>query len=135
MSAIQFIFLFSMLGAAPTPTPLESPTVPPDAKQARMQGLHRLSAAELKQLVHGFLQRGTAGKDTENTRGSGAASQEIFSKPGFRRIDKTNDTYCYAPTATDDEESCFAIFRAADGDRYFGYDVDKGGTPRVWRSF
>jgi hypothetical protein len=126
MSAIQFIFLFSMLGAGPAPRSLEPPAAPEDFKQARLQGLHRLSAAELKQLANDFLTRGVATMGTEN----------FMAVP---RIDATNDTYCYAPTSTrktaQDEESCFAVFRTADGARYFGYDINERAYPRVWRSF
>jgi hypothetical protein len=101
MSVTQFVFLFSMLGPV-------QPDVPPDLKQAEMQGLHRLNAAELRQLS---------------------------SDSATRHIDRSNDTYCYTPSGkTQEGESCLAVFRAADGTRYFGYDIERGGHPRVWRA-
>jgi len=119
MSVTQFVFLFSMLGPAPA-------DVPADLRQAERQGLHRMNAAELKQFVPGSRKpQGTVETVTETALTDSAA----------RHIDRSNDTYCYTPSGkTHDGESCLAVFRAADGARYFGYDIERGGHPLVWRA-
>jgi hypothetical protein len=122
MSVVQFIFLFSILGEAPPP--IDASGLPQNLRQAETQGLHRLDAAELRQLAPILRQhRGMTGTGADTVAGGSPV----------RRID---NTYCYVPAGqtTSDGESCLAIFRAADGIRYVGYDIEAGSPPRVWRA-
>jgi hypothetical protein len=124
MTVTQFVFLFSMLGAsAPAPT-VDSPGAPSNLKRAEGQRLHRLNAAELKQFVPLVLERKTRG----------AIEQTAYNDSrGPQRIDEANNTYCDIFTRKrSGEESCFAVFRAANGAHYFGYDINRGGHPHVW---
>jgi hypothetical protein len=124
MSVIQFVFLVSMLESATVPPSavVIPPGTPLTLKQAERQGLHRLSTAELRQFVPGILERPAARR--QRAVSDGRASL---------RIDETTHTYCNIFTRKrNGEESCFAVFRAADGVRHFGYDIKRGGYPHIW---
>jgi hypothetical protein len=114
------------------------PTGPINLKAAESQGLHRLSAEELKALLPGTLD--TSGPTDTLTRifnpdGSfvrkGSTERDLTGK---WRIDETNNAYCTDIYLKKGRQNyCFAVFRATDGTYYFDYDLQSGFYTHVWR--
>jgi hypothetical protein len=102
--------------------------------EAEAQGLTRMSAQDLKGLIQGTIEYPGIKKSTVlvlNSDGSVIRNSDLTGK---WRIDEKNNSYCTVfAFEKGDAENCFAVCRAADGDHYFGHDIDAGYDVHVWR--
>jgi hypothetical protein len=141
MSKLRYILLpVLLLSAAPVLAagqffPKDHPL---DIHKAEQQGLHRLSAAELKAFIPGTMEaighRGGRGK-IRIYRPDGSFEAHAFKKrKGTWRIDEKNNTWCRTVVIKmQNQEKCFAVFRAPDGRHYFDYDTGDGFYAGAWR--
>jgi hypothetical protein len=111
---------------------------PPDLKKARAQGLQRLSAEDLKAFIPGTMEaighRGGRGKIRIYRPDGSFEVQGFQTRKGTWRIDETNNTWCRTVVRhMQDQENCYAVFRAPDGIHYFDYDVADTFYADVWR--
>jgi len=138
--AFRSVALFVMFIAATTQTfAAEFPTAPPKQKDAEAQGLHRMSTAELKEFLPGKMKTmGVEGKHKRTFNPDGSAYRTGIGdkeSTGTWRFDENDNAYCNAfKEKKGVKETCFAVFRAADGTYYFDYEIDTGFYAHVWRS-
>jgi hypothetical protein len=142
MSSIRylaFLFLFAVAAtqAAEVAFPREHPR---DLKAAQAQGLHRLTAEELKAFAPGTVEamgaRGNKPK-LKIYKPDGAFEVQSFkTRTGTWRIDSGNNALCrtlYKEKKGGDFEQCYAAFRAPDGVHYFDYDIADSFYASTWR--
>lgn len=111
------------------------PKAPVNQKEAESQGLQRLSVEELKVFIPGTHEvKGTTGKSTKIFRPDGS-----FERKGFRdfmgswRFDEGKNGYCLdVRKKKGAETTCFAVFRAREGDFFFDYDLQNGFYSHTW---
>jgi hypothetical protein len=141
MSKLRYLLLPVLLLAA-TPV-LAADHVFPRAhplnlQKAKEQGLHRLSAEELKAFIPGTMEaigpRGGRGK-LRIFRPDGSFEAQGFKKrKGTWRIDQKNNAWCRTVVKKmQNQETCFAAFRAPDGIHYFDYNMEWGLYAGTWR--
>jgi hypothetical protein len=111
---------------------------PLDLRKAKAQGLHRLSAEELSAFMPGSTKAMRVGASKGKTRTyhrDGSYDGGGFRKrTGTWRIDSKSDTWCRTIVIKrQDQDKCFAVFRAPDGIHYFDYDMTDGFYVSVWR--
>ena len=111
---------------------------PKNLKAAQAQGLHRLTAEELKAFIPGTMEalRSNDGKTKlKMFKPDGVFEVRSFkNKKGTWRIDTNANTWCRTiEKKRVDVEQCYATFRAPDGVHYFDIDVGDGFYASVWR--
>lgn len=111
---------------------------PLDLRKAKAEGLHRLSADELSAFMPGSTETMQGGSKKGKIRiyhPDGSFEGGGFNKrTGTWRIDSKSDTWCRTVVVKmQDQEKCFAVFRAPDGIHYFDYDMTDGFYVSVWR--
>ena len=111
---------------------------PLDLRKAEAQGLHRLSAEELKAFIPGTME--ALGADAKKGkiriyRPDGSfEGQGFHTNKGTWRIDSKDNTWCRTIVKKmQDQEKCFAVFRAPDGIHYFDYDMTDNFYAGSWR--
>jgi hypothetical protein len=139
----KLIFLLSMVPLALSmggAFASDYPQAPHTLKDAESQGLVRVNANELKEiLVKGTLDvKGEEGKRfiTFSPDGTferkGQKSGEVVT--GKWNIDEGKNAYCMKYTYKGKyKQPCFAVFRAPDGVNFFDYDADAKFDAHVWR--
>jgi hypothetical protein len=116
----------------------EFPAAPPKLKDAESQGFVRMSTTELKEFLPGKMQTmGVKGKHKRTFNPDGSAHRTGIGEresSGTWRLDENNNAYCNAfKEKKGVQETCFAVFRAADGTHYFDYEIDTGSYAHAWR--
>jgi uncharacterized cupin superfamily protein len=111
---------------------------PLDMRKAQKQGLHRLSAEELRSFMPGStyaMQGGSKKRKIRVYHPDGSFEGGAFQKRrGTWRVDSKGDTWCrIVVIKMQDQDKCFAVFRAPDGVHYFDYDMTDGFYVSVWR--
>lgn len=112
------------------------PEAPHKIQDAETQGLVRVSAEELKTLLHGAMEyKGERARNTLTYSSDGSVERKgAATLKGKWHIDERRNAYCTAFNFKKGyEENCFAVFRAPDGVHFFDYDIDKGYDVHVWR--
>ena len=111
---------------------------PPDMRKAEKQGLHRLSADELKAFMPGstkVLRHGSKKGKTRIYHPDGSYVGGGFRRrTGTWRIDTKSNTWCRTVLVQmQEQDKCYSVFRAPDGIHYFDYDMTDGFYAGVWR--
>ena len=112
-----------------------SPQAPTNLKEAEAQGLQRLSVEDLKAFIPGtHATKGTTGKSTMIFKPDGGFERKAFQNfTGSWRFDEAKNAYCldvYKKKGLD--KTCFAVFRAKEGDYFFDYDLENGFYSHSW---
>src|SRR5512139_1415267 len=100
------------------------PKAPVNLKEAEAQGLQRLSVEDLKAFIPGTHEvRGTTGKSTKIFKPDGGFERHGFKDlTGSWHFDEGKNAYCLDVHKKKGlEKTCFAVFRAPQGDYYFDY--------------
>jgi len=111
------------------------PKEPVNLKEAEAQGLQRLSVEDLKAFIPGTHQTwGTTGKSTKYFKPDGGFERKGFKEyTGTWHFEEGKNAYCidvYKKKGL--EKTCFAVFRAPDGNFYFDYDLQNGFYAHTW---
>lgn len=111
------------------------PKAPVNLKEAEAQGLQRLSVEELKAFIPGTHEtKGTTGKSTRTFKPDGGYERKAIKDfSGTWRFDEGKNAYCldvYKMKGLD--KTCFAVFRAPEGNYYFDYDLQNGFYSHSW---
>lgn len=111
------------------------PQAPANLKEAEAQGLQRLSVEDLKAFIPGTqATKGTTGKSTRIFKPDGGYERKAFKDfSGTWRFDEGKNAYCldvYKKKGM--EKTCFAVFRAAEGNYFFDYDLENGFYSHSW---
>ena len=111
------------------------PQAPVNLKEAEAQGLQRLSVEDLKAFIPGTHETtGTTGKSTRTFKPDGGyVRKAIKDFTGKWRFDEGKNGYCldvYKQKGMD--KTCFAVFRAREGNYYFDYDLENGFYSHSW---
>ena len=111
------------------------PQAPVNLKEAEAQGLQRLSVEDLKAFIPGtHATKGTTGKSTRTFKPDGGYVRKAFKDfTGTWRFDEAKNAYCldvYKKQGMD--KTCFAVFRAAEGNYFFDYDLENGFYSHSW---
>jgi hypothetical protein len=141
MFTIRYLAVLVLFAVTATQAAGLFPSHPPKLSDAQAQGLHRLSADELKAFIPGTLEvqghKGGKGKLRIYKPDGTFEVQAFEDRPGTWRIDSNNNTWCrtiYKKKESANVEQCYATFAAADGIYYFDYDVADGFFAAVWRA-
>jgi hypothetical protein len=111
------------------------PQAPLNLKEAEAQGLQRLSVEELKAFMPGVNQTwGTTGKSTRFFNPDGSYERKALKTfTGKWSLDESKNAYCLdVYKAKGMDKNCFAVFRAAEGNFYFDYDLGDGFYSHTW---
>lgn len=129
-------FLFGFCVAAPALAQEDGfPKGPVNLKEAETQGLQRVSAEELKAFMPGVNEtRGPTGKSTRFFNPDGSFERRAFKTfTGKWRLDAEKNAYCLEVTKQKKfDRSCFAVFRAPQGNYFFDYDMEDGFYAHTW---
>lgn len=112
------------------------PKAPVNLKEAETQGLQRLSVEDLKAFIPGTHEvKGTKGKCLKIFKPDGSFQREGFKDyTGTWRFDEGKNAYCLAVNKPKGQDkSCFAVFRAPQGDYFFEYDLEDGFYAHTWQ--
>lgn len=128
-----FVFAFAYAGVSVFPR-----AHPRNLHEAQAQGLHRLSADELKAFIPGTMEavgiRHGKGKIRIYHPDGSFEAQGFQMRKGTWRIDSKDSTWCRTvEKKMRDQENCFAVFRAPDGIHFFDYDVADSFYAGTWR--
>ena len=111
------------------------PQAPVNLKEAEAQGLQRLSVEELKTFMPGTLAtKSTTGKGKRIFNPDGSFVRKAFKDfTGSWRFDEGKNAYCLDVNKQKKMgKACFAVFRAAEGDYFFDYDLQNGFYAHTW---
>jgi hypothetical protein len=141
MNRLQIAMLLAVILSTSAAADMDFPQSPINLKEAEAQGLHRMSAAEIKPLFPGKMDiRQYNGElRTTVTNADGSLETRFVSSAqkmarGTWRIDEQNNLYCSAINWKKGlKDNCFAVFQAPDGIHYFSYDIKTGFAGGVWR--
>jgi len=112
-----------------------APKEPVNLKEAEAQGLKRMSVEELKAFMPGVNKTwGTTGTSTRFFNPDGRYERKAFKNfTGKWRLDEGKNAYCLdVSKAKGEDKTCFAVFRAAEGNYYFDYDLENGFYAHTW---
>jgi len=139
MLTFRSAVLISLLMAAATNTfAADFPQAPPNQKEAEANGLQRVNLEELKKFIPGIVSnKGFKGvKHTLTFKPDGSVDRTGFGakeQTGKWHFDEKNNAYCVAfYEKRGYQETCIAVFRAADGTHFFDYDIENGFYAHVW---
>ncbi len=108
------------------------PQAPVNLKEAEAQGLQRLGMEDLKALLPGTLE-GTKLKRIFKPDGSYQFLKGAQDYRGSWRFDEGKNAYCLdVYKKKDREKACYAVFRAAEGNYYFDYEIEVGFHSHTW---
>ncbi|MBI1285254.1 MAG: hypothetical protein GC183_13115 [Thiobacillus sp.] len=111
------------------------PEPPVNLKEAEGQGLQRLSVEDLKAFIPGTHDtKGTKGKSTRTFKPDGSYERKAFQDfSGSWRFDEGKNAYCLdVRKKKGTDMTCFAVFRAKEGNYYFDYDLENGFYAHSW---
>ena len=111
------------------------PQAPVNLKEAEAQGLQRLSVEDLKAFIPGTHEtKGTTGKSTRTFKPDGGYVRKAFKDfTGTWRLDEGKNAYCLdVHKQKGMDKTCFAVFRAREGNYYFDYDLENGFYSHSW---
>ncbi len=112
------------------------PKAPHRVNEAEAEGLVRVNADELKELLNGPMNfKGENSRSTLTFSPDGSVERKgATTLKGKWHINPQKNAYCTAFNLKSGyQENCFAVFRSQDGIHFFDYDVDKGYDVHVWR--